>query len=64
MINRPQVFMKYFSDDPKLVEEAKREVAHRLYEMEHPPSWLLQPLGIHASNLRQYLQQMNPIAPI
>ena len=36
MIERPQIFMKYFSDDPKLMEEAKREIAEMLYKMEHP----------------------------
>jgi hypothetical protein len=36
MIQHPTIFAKAFSDDPALLEEAKREVAFLLYEMEHP----------------------------
>lgn len=36
MTKHPTIFAKVFSDDPKLFEEAKREVAVVLYKMEHP----------------------------
>jgi ankyrin repeat protein len=38
IIKNPTIFAKCFSDNPSLLAEAKREVAQRLYEMEHPPS--------------------------
>jgi len=36
MTKHPIIFMKAFSGDPRLLEEAKREVAVMLYRMEHP----------------------------
>jgi hypothetical protein len=36
MVKHPTIFAKCFSDNPSLLEEAKREVAFLLYQMDHP----------------------------
>jgi hypothetical protein len=36
MTKHPTIFVKALSNDPKLLEDAKREVARQIYEMEHP----------------------------